>query len=1022
MVNDSKGALAWWTSGDNAKAMVNTDRAEKPKTTIEWQNRVRSNGRADAETFGLAKVDEYAPENPVPSTGNLELAATGTDLRKIHDLTAFSRGLLTNTATGGWRKDLSLMSEKFSSLPSSNLPFFTLVPGKDQTYSKAQNNSTAGNPIIYPWAKYRNDGKGAPWQQVPPICSWSALVDYTQQYTKLPSSGSASKTTMSPTFAFGNHYDGNQRLDFQDKVRRTPQIARVQWVFSLGSGSANAVNDPDDAKGANRGKTMPGVVVTPVVTLWNPYNVELEVSSFSMNIQEIAPLLFTFKVGDRVLPNIPLSVLTRSKEEIAKWKEKKEVWYQRFNLKIGPPNNPTIKLAPGASRIFSMKEAKLIETGASNDVQLVEGYKPRGGYIFYRLDGTDPKVPKTVYAAPETRFSIEKISYDAVTTEGGNNGQGGKAGLGMIYDISFNGTPMSAHRMIYDAAELGGKQVVDSLYPPLTNRLSVTLSEVSGTNCMPFSTAVFGYRVASPFSPIPRDPKFKHLYTKGMLQANPLCFYTEIGFGDDNSAVTTMAGTGVYHPINAPYDFAFHDVQGWGDNFMPEWDSTSKSTFIVTGMKPSDGLTRCVIAELPTRPLQSLAELQHFDARNNNPIPPFHFNLIGNGSAHPLFAPDQVSIKTAYNDGMCNDDSYILNHLLFDDWFFSSIAKDVRDFGSGTRRSINNVYQDHLSLTTPLPNRCYVAAQGADSPKLSDAVSAAMATSKDSKTGKYQFETIASKLEVDGMFNINSASIEAWKAILRHSRDLQVPYLAANGSTNLGKASSFPYPRTSIAGDQGSDSGSKASGATFPAAAEFAGYRVLTDEQIDALAEEIVKEIRKRGPFLSLAEFVNRRLSTDKDLAIASAIQKALDNLANMGGSPKNPFAAMQASSDVIAGPPPGKTDYKFPEAALGSTAFGLPGWIRQADILKPLAPIISARDDTFTIRAYGDSREKGSPTKILARAWCEVVVKRNANYVDPSEPAGVAPFSALMKSAANKRFGRRYDIVSFRWLNEKEV
>ena len=82
-----------------------------------------------------------------------------------------------------------------------------------------------------------------------------------------------------------------------------------------------------------------------------------------------------------------------------------------------------------------------------------------------------------------------------------------------------------------------------------------------------------------------------------------------------------------------------------------------------------------------------------------------------------------------------------------------------------------------------------------------------MTSAKDSKTGKYSFETIASNFVVDGMFNINSVSVEAWKAILRQSRNMQVPYLAADGSTKITAAApSFAYPRTSIAGDQGSDS------------------------------------------------------------------------------------------------------------------------------------------------------------------------------------------------------------------------
>jgi hypothetical protein len=332
------------------------------------------------------------------------------------------------------------------------------------------------------------------------------------------------------------------------------------------------------------------------------------------------------------------------------------------------------------------------------------------------------------------------------------------------------------------------------------------------------------------------------------------------------------------------------------------------------------------------------------------------------------------------------------------------------------------VYEDHLNLTTPLPNRFYRPSRTAAQPTVATAVSTMMSTAKDKASNLYQYELLASKIDVEGMFNINSTSVEAWKALLRQSRNLQVPYLAPNGSTNNGQASSFTYPRTSIAGDQGTNSGSKASGALFSQAAEFAGHRVLTDAQIDALAEQIVLEVRKRGPFLSLSEFVNRQLTSDKDLAIAGTIQKALDNLANMGSSPSNPFANLQSLSVNITSPPPGNTDYKFPEAAVGSSAFGTPGWVRQADILRPLAPIISARDDTFTIRAYGDSRDKANPEKIIARAWCEVVVRRQADYVDSSESSAIIPHSALMKSEANKRFGRRYDVISFRWLDIKDV
>jgi hypothetical protein len=363
---------------------------------------------------------------------------------------------------------------------------------------------------------------------------------------------------------------------------------------------------------------------------------------------------------------------------------------------------------------------------------------------------------------------------------------------------------------------------------------------------------------------------------------------------------------------------------------------------------------------------------------------------------------------------MVNDDTYLLNHLLFDDWFVSSIAPDLNDFSSTEKRSYQTVYQEHASGTKPLPNRFYLPAVGADQN--------AVANYQDPDTGLYTYQTIASQLEVEGMFNINSVSLEAWKAILRHCRDTDTPYLTKIGATTTASTSSYPYPRTSIAGDQATDSNSGESNPINSSAVHFAGYPALTDEQIDALAVEIVKEIRKRGPSLSLSEFVNRRVSTDKDLAIAGTIQKALDNLANMGSSPKNPFVEIQSAAHEITAQPPGNTDYKFPEAALGSSAFGVPGWVRQADILTPLAPIITARDDTFTIRAYGDARDKSDSTKILATAWCEATVRRHADFVDPTDKKVVAPYSSAMTSAVNKRYGRRFKVVSFRWLNKDEI
>ncbi|MEI6655286.1 MAG: hypothetical protein WCP45_10990, partial [Verrucomicrobiota bacterium] len=880
-----------------------------------------------------------------------------------------------------------LLSERYSALPSTGLPSFTFKPGQLVSFAKAEPTSPRAGALLYPWANYRASPTSQAASQVPPICSWDALVNYTQQYTKLSSSDAA--RTIMPSFV-SSYATGADRYNFQDQVRRCPQLARIHWIYSLCSVIASPTNEADSSK---YGKYKPALLITPILTLWNPYNVQITVNNIGVNIQETAPLRFKFKVGSASLPETSLSELAAAGSA-----------YQRFYLKVNQP----ITLPPGGTRIFGINDPQPREDSKANDVVLTPGYRPGGGVLFFGINKG-----QNVYAAAGDAFAVEQISYDAVSWEGS------KSGIGIIYDIVCEGATVAAHRMVYDSTELGGTAVISKLYPPITATLSDTVAGVQGLQNRPFASALFGYRMVSP---PPRDPRLTHLFSKGMLQANPLCFYTEIGFGDDNAAITSMAGTGVYHPINAPYDFAFQEVQGWNDTLaIPQFEPNSNSSYIVSGLSAGDGLTRCVMAEVPTRPLQSLAELQHFDARNNNPIPPFQFNLIGNGSANPIFAPTQLSIQTSYNNGMCNDDAYLLNHLLFDDWFVSSIAPDLSEFTSSIKRSAQTVYEDHLKLVTPLPNRFYLPVRGADSPSANSAATAVLSAAKD-VSGMYSYQTVASKLEVQGMFNINSVSVEAWKAILGQSRNLAVPYLSATGTTTAGNTSSTTYPRTSIAGDEATDSGSQSSNPLFPQAVEFAGHRALTESQVAALAEEIVKEIRKRGPFLSLSEFVNRRLSSDKDLAVGSVIQRALDNLAELGSSPKNPFSEIQKTAFHITSPPAGKTDYKFPEAALGWSAFGVPGWVRQADILTPIAPIISARDDTFTIRAYGDSRDRNAPDKIVARAWCEVVVKRQAEYVDPVDPVAITPMSAKMTSAANKRFGRHYEIVSFRWLSGKEI
>ena len=81
------------------------------------------------------------------------------------------------------------------------------------------------------------------------------------------------------------------------------------------------------------------------------------------------------------------------------------------------------------------------------------------------------------------------------------------------------------------------------------------------------------------------------------------------------------------------------------------------------------------------------------------------------------------------------------------------------------------------------------------------------------------------------------------------------------------------------------------------------------------------------------------------------------------------------------------------------------------------LGPVLTVRSDTFLLRAYGDAV---NPTTgaVESRAWCEAVVQRVPDYVDAGDP----PEAVAGLTETNAIFGRRFQIVQFRWLSPEEV
>lgn len=186
------------------------------------------------------------------------------------------------------------------------------------------------------------------------------------------------------------------------------------------------------------------------------------------------------------------------------------------------------------------------------------------------------------------------------------------------------------------------------------------------------------------------------------------------------------------------------------------------------------------------------------------------------------------------------------------------------------------------------------------------------------------------------------------------------------------------------------------------------GWRNISDTELDELATEIVKEVKERGPFRSMAEFVNRSPNAgDTRHKLKGCLQAALDNTINKG---------LPASVGKAATSPKGA---QFSAAVTDeNVAVGSASYLMQGDVLQSLAPILQVRSDYFRIRTCGEALDANG--KVTARAWCEAYVQRSSSYVNPQDQAHKG--TGELSSAANQTFGRRYGIVSFRWLSPSEL
>jgi hypothetical protein len=190
---------------------------------------------------------------------------------------------------------------------------------------------------------------------------------------------------------------------------------------------------------------------------------------------------------------------------------------------------------------------------------------------------------------------------------------------------------------------------------------------------------------------------------------------------------------------------------------------------------------------------------------------------------------------------------------------------------------------------------------------------------------------------------------------------------------------------------------------------------VLNDAEVLRLAEQIVQQVKLRGPFLSLSDFVNRRLRDD-ETGRMGPLQAAIE-AAGLNQNFRSAYPLNNRSSLSNYAHPDHIRDATRLEQTMkpDSMAWGVPGYLTQADVLQVIGSTLTARSDTFRIRAYGEATDANGVAR--ARAWCEAVVQRVPEPLRP-DATGLNP----LQPGRPGDFGRRFVVTSFRWLKPDEV